>query len=215
MLNSEVIDTIMARLAGRTAASTRTIVVQELNEKIRQLERGPLKPWFLEKRITGTLPLGVDSLELPTDFLEEYEEGSFRIQLLDGKWTDPLKVDIEKLESETDGVNPGPPEGYSLFGDLFYLGPVPDVDYTYKLKYYGRTDAVADNESLVLNPWLLEFFNFVTLATAYIVAVTHLQSTDMAAKMQQELTVASDGFFRAVESRKHVNMDYLLGGSEN
>lgn len=217
MTNAEALTLMMARLAGRSAVTTRALVVQELNEKIRQLEQGPVKPWFLETLVTGTMTTGQNFIDLPSAFLEEYEEGAFRVQNLEGVWSDPdpQKVPIETLEAETDGLDPAIPEGYSLFGDKFYLGPTPDQDYPYKLKCYQRTDAVVDDTASLTNPWLLHFFNFITLATGHVVALTHLQSVEIAAKLKPELDGAYDQFWRAVESRKHVNADYRLGNSEN
>lgn len=217
MTNAELFALVMARLAGRTAVNTRALVVTELNEKIRQFERGPVKPWFMEKLLSGTVTAATATIALPADFLEEYEEGAFRIATLDGVWSDPdpRKVPIEALEKETDGLAPSIPYGYSIFGNSIYLGPTPDLDYPYKLKYYGRTDVIVDNTDPISNPWALEFFNLLSLSSAHVVAVTHLQSTDIAAKIQPELKTAYDEFWRAVESRKHVNMDYLLGDSEN
>ena len=214
MINSQILDRIMQRLT-RTAPTTRAIVLLELNEKIRELERGPVKPWFMEKSVSGVLTSLQNTLALPSDFLEEYEEGAFRIQDLQGAWSAPIKVPIERLEHETDALDPALPEGYSLFGEVFYLGPAPASAYPYKLKYYGRTTAIVDDGATTTNQWALEFFNYLTLVVAHLVANTHLQSMEIVTKIEPELAIAHSHFWRAVESRKHANADYLVGDSEN
>lgn len=218
MTNAQAFDLMMARLAGRTATATRALVVLELNEKIRQLERGPVKPWFLETFVQATMVANQNYIDLPADFLEEDDEGAFRIRNLDATpaWSDPnpQKVPFEQLEVVADTEDAAIPEGYSVFSGRIYFAPVPDQAYTYKLKYFIRTPAVVDNTDPVTNPWLLEFFNFVSLATCHIVALTHLQSAEIAAKLQPELQDAYNQFWRAVESRKHANMQYLLGDEE-
>lgn len=218
MTNAEALTLMMARLAGRSAVSTRALLLIELNEKIKQLEIGPLKPWFMEAASVGlTTTAAVQTSALPTDFIEEYEDGALRIADLDGVWRDPdpKKVSIEVLERETDGVDPALPAGYAIFGANIYWGPAPDQDYAYKLKYYKFSTAVVDDDTPIANPWLLNFFNFTTLATMHHFALLHLQGTDIANKIKPELTVAADQFARAVESRKHANMDYLLDDTEN
>lgn len=217
MTNAEALDRIMQRLAGRTSEVTRAAVLTELNLKIDELEGGEWKPWFLEKRTTGVLVVDQDYLDLPSDFVEEYEEGAF--VLLDpdtAAASYPKKVDIEWLESEClIGANNAVPSGYALFGDQFILGPKPDKAYSYRLKYLGRTDDVVDNTDPITNKWLLEFFNYITLETAMQVALTILQSQEMATKMKPERDKAKDHFWRRVVSRQMANTDPLLGNTED
>jgi len=74
---------------------------------------------------------------------------------------------------------------------------------------------VLDDANVISNPWLIHFFNFTTLAALHQFALLHLQGTDIAQKIRPERDIAADGFARAVESRKHANMDYRLGDAEN
>jgi len=214
MTNAEVLTLLMGRLV-RTAPTLRALVLLELNEKIRQLERSPSKPWFLEKEVVGVFTIGVAYIDLPADFLEEVEEGAFRVQGVIAGMGDPPEVDIDDLHSETDNTAPGMPEGYALFAERIYVGPLPDAAYGYKLKYFGRTDPILDDDLPVTNKWLLEFFNFTTLSVLMIVARTHLQSMEMATKLEPELQLAQGEFWRAVEARKHASRTYLRGNSEN
>jgi hypothetical protein len=119
------------------------------------------------------------------------------------------------LVAETDGTENAMPEGYAILGDHLYFGPTPDQAYAYKLPYYKHTVPIVDDNAEVSNKWLIDFFNYTTLATLHFFALTHLQGTEIAQKIRPELDYAFDGFARAVESRKHANMDYLLGDQEN
>lgn len=215
MLNSTAINWIMRLLAGRTAEQTRLDVVFQLNEKIRELEIGPVKPHFLEKVGTGVFVVDQDYIDLPADFIEEYEEDAFRFQDAEAAWYTPKKAIIEHLRAEYDGVDSAAPEAYAVYGDRMYLGATPDYAYTYRLLYYGHTDPVVDDDQPITNQWLLRFFNYTTLEVALHIAATILQSAEIVAKLAPVHKQAFDRFWRSVESRKIANMDPLLGNTED
>lgn len=215
MKNSEVFDSMMSRLGNRQAPLLRTQCILELNQKIRQLESAPQLPWFMASRVSGILDSTQDFIPVPTDFVREVEDGRFKVQNSQGKWKNLVKVQIEKLEDETENADPTLPEGYSLFGGNFYFGPRPDQNYNYKIQVYSRTPVVSDNASDISNPWLIEFFNYTTLSALSIVASLHVKSSEIVQAISPELNIAADGFWKAVEAREHANMDYLIGDSEN
>jgi hypothetical protein len=215
MTNKELIDLMMARLGGRTAPALRSRLVIELNEKIRQLETGSILPWFMEDKFVGDTVANQDYVDLPADFVREVEEGRFKIKNTENKWGRLIKASYEDLEDETENYDAALPEGYALFGDKIYFGPVPDLAYSFKLPYFKRTGEVIDNTSAVTNSWLLEFHHYVTLATLKVVASMHIQSAEIMQKIDPELQTAYDIFWRTIEARKHTNMEYLLTNSEN
>lgn len=212
--NAEVITNMMDRLGSRSALVLRGKVLYELNEKIRQYDSAALLPWFNESRITGNFVAAQDYIAVPSNFVREVEEGEFKVKTLDGVWKKIFKVSLEKLEAETENAIPAFPEGYAIYGDRFYFGPIPDAAYEYKFPVYIRTNVILDNNSAVTNPWLLEFYNLMTFETLDIVARVHVQSDELANKFRQPLAEARDSFVRTVEARKHANMDYLLTDSE-
>lgn len=213
--NSYYIDLILNRLTRPGSPALRPNVLVELNECVKRLERGAIKPWFLEYRHTGSFTPGQDYIDLPADFLEEVEEGQFKFRDSSNTWHKLTKVDHEFLEAETEDLDPGLPQGYALFGDRFYLGPAPLADYAYKFQYHRRTGSIPDTAVEATNRWLLEFPDLLTFDTAVRVARTYMQGTEgVLARLEPEQRRAHSEFLIAVESRKHVNRDYLLDNVE-
>jgi hypothetical protein len=223
MLNSEVLDLMMARLGDRRAPLLRARLLIELNQKIRELEKGAVIPWFLETRYEGVTVIDQDSITVPTNFLREVEDGRFRVQNIGGAWKPLKKIPLERLERLAEGWDCEeqiPPENsiplvYSLNGNRFYFAPTPDAVYPLRVQIYTRSTAIADTAVEVTNSWLLEYFNYTTLSALSIVANLHAQSMEVAQKIDKELKLAADSFWRDVEARQHVNMDYLLDNTEN
>jgi len=214
MKNSEVLDLMMKRLGDRKAQVLRAQVLIELNKKISQLEQGSTLPWFLEDRWNGQMVANQDYVDLPADFLREFEEGRFKVLNNEGKWSPLTRVSLEQLEEETDGVDPQLPAGYAFFGEKVYFGPVPDKAYQFKLPIYRRSNQILDDSNEVTNKWLLNFFNYVTLEVLHIVATLHTRDFTLATNINSELLSARDTYWRAVEARMHTNRDYLLDNEE-
>jgi hypothetical protein len=174
-----------------------------------------VKPWFLEEIAEGALVTDQGYLTLPADFLEETEEGTFEVENSEGAWTELKKVSKEKLREETANEDPALPEGYAIWGNRFLLGPTPDSTYAYRFDYFSRTEAVLDNASAVTNEWLLEFFNYTTMATLIVVAGQHIQSDAMVVKFKAEQSRNYDQFLKAVTSRQVAGRTYLLTDEES
>lgn len=215
MTNAEVLDIMMGRLGKRTAPTLRITCLQELNLAIRELERGDVKPWFLEELSEGAFVANQSYITLPTDFLEETEEGTFEVVNSEGKWTELLKVSREKLREETANEAAALPEGYAIWGNKFLLGPKPDSAYSYQFDYYSRTDAIVDSNQAVSNDWLNEFFDYTTTAALIKVAGQHIQSMEMLTKFKAEQSRYYDQFLKAVNSRQQAGRTYLLTNEES
>jgi len=213
--NSEILNNIAGRLGGRTAPTFRATVLFELMQKIYQLEQGPNPPWFLESYETGQVVIGQNYISVPTGFIREVEEHVLKVKNSDGGWFELRKCTIEDLEKATESEVNAFPQGYALVGARFYLGPTPDQNYDYKILCFKHSPQVFDNNIEASNPWLVEAYNYITLETIDIVARTHMQSSEIPEKIAAQLGQAREIFWRDVEARKHVNMDYLLTGEEN
>lgn len=215
MINTEVFDLMAGRLGRRQAPLIRQVCVTELNQAIRELERGPNKPWFLEDSAEDDLVANQGYIELPADFLMEIEEGTFELEHEADGWTELTKVARDVLRKNTANCDPAFPEAYSIWGKRFLLGPTPDQAYAYRFDYYKRTESVGDNSSTVTNDWLLEFFDYTTYFALIKVARDHLQNSAKQKEMTDAWLVAKDMYFREIEARKISNETLLLTNEEN
>jgi hypothetical protein len=97
MTNAEVITLIMRRLGGRRATELRTLVVQEFNAKVKELEVAPVLPFFCEDEYTVNLAAGAGYFQLPNDFSREVEEAPLRLTSPEGHVQFPRKVRYDQL----------------------------------------------------------------------------------------------------------------------
>lgn len=116
----------------------------------------------IRKQVTAatlTTTSGVQSVTLPTDFLE--------IENITLSSTSPpaslAVVTPEILDRKFPlGYQTGQPQVYSLLGDSINFGPTPDAAYTVALDYYARFAAL----SVTPTNWLLTNHPMVYLAGA-------------------------------------------------
>lgn len=215
MLNSEVLDILMGRLGRRDSSVLRSVCLQEMNVAIRELERGPVKPWFMETTLEGNLVAEQDYITLPSAFLMEVEEGTFEVENEEERWCDLVKVTREKIRKETRNVDPAFPEGYAIWGNRMLFGPTPDQDYAYRLDCYQRTSAMVDNGSEVTNSWLLEAFDYIAYKTLIVVVRDHIREQTAATNFADAFRFAKDAFEREVTARQMTNQTLLLTDEEN
>jgi len=224
MQNSAMLANIMQRFGNRRSLALRETVLYELNRKIEQREQGDILPWFMEAywRNTSTpsavTVAGQNFIELPPNFIREIEEGVFKVlntNVSPTKWFAMNKVSLEDLEAATESSDPQLPVAYAIFGTQFIFGPTPNAVYQLKLPYSARSLPISDNNDEATNPWIINFYNFITLDTIDLVARTHTKDPQMVQQIGPELQEATDLFWRAVEARQHVNRDYLLDNSES
>lgn len=215
MLNSAVIDTMLERLGKRRAPALRASCLSELNLAIRELERGAVKPWFLQELATGTLTANVDYLDQPLNFLIETEDGTFEVQHPDEGWKELTKVPFDKIRKETANEDAAFPEGYALWGSKFYFGPKPLLGYNYRFDYYKRTTAIADNNVECTNSWVNEFFDYTTSKALIVLARDHIQNDRMAGNMKDAFIRAENLFLKEVTAREVANETLLLTDEEN
>ncbi len=160
MTNAEMFDLIMKRLGNRTAPTLRATVVTELNEKIRFLDQADEPAWFQEEVWTVNTTANEPTLALPSDYIRDNDEGEPEIH--NGtSWDGIVKVGYNLLRQRTANAQAAVPEGFALYGEKVYFGPTPDSTYGFRLPYFKRTEAVADNNSAITNKWALNFFNFL------------------------------------------------------
>lgn len=218
MTNAEVLALMMQRFGNRSSTSLKATVLIELNQKIRQLERGPSKPWFLEDIWQGQTVANQDYVDLPSDYLIEDDEGEREIRDTNVSpiaWTKLNKTSYGKLRAQTANAEAQIPVAYAIYGEKAYFGPTPDQVYSFRIPYFKRTTEIADNTQAVSNKFLLEFFNYITLTTVDIVARTHTRDNGLVDRISKQLLEAKDEYFREVEARLHAGREYLLDDEEN
>lgn len=207
--NAENLTLAMLRLGSRSSTQLRAQLLLELNKTIRELERGPTRPWFMESRLEGSLTANQDYIALPATFLDELEEGVFRLYNTEcEKWKPLYKKDYDQVQYKSENCDAAFPEYYALHGERMYFAATPDAAYNYRWEAYVRTDAVVDNASETTNKWLIEYYDLVTLMALDKVARLHIRASQVVADIAAPLAKAQDDFWRSVEARQQINRDY-------
>ena len=120
MTNAELLDLMLLRLGANRNPNVRKSCLNELNAVLKQLEAESFQPWFLEHTFNSMLLVGADQVELPNDFIIEWEEGQLTLTDVD------LVIYPEKRVKEQlpryEWRNR--PVAYALFGNrLVFPGP--------------------------------------------------------------------------------------------
>lgn len=151
MIKSAVVDLIKMRLGNRTDTDIDTRIDAELDMAQYELEQfGIFTPWFLlSETATYTTAASEPRVPIPTDMLQEYEEGALFYAGL------PLtKHDQDYLAGRFEGADPGVPQAYALVGDYFVLYPTPDDAYELSMKYYQKDTVPSAVATGSENQWL-------------------------------------------------------------
>ncbi len=149
-----------------------TIAGQMLDEAQEYMEQNwpfePL-PWFMltEREMTSTTE-EEERVEIPGDFIQEYEEDGMWLQLPEGGERLLTKYDLDDLRQanqERFGYNPDAqqtydyPCSYALTGDYFRLFPKPLTVMTVKMIYYKKlaltVELTDENQWLKRAPYAL------------------------------------------------------------
>lgn len=211
MTFDEAIADIQRGMGYRTDLSDE--IVLELNKRMRILERRPVRPWFLLSEWHQTvLEIGEQRVQLPSDFLFEYEEGMLYIydeEDLEDPWKELTKDDEDFLRQYQ--LGDGPPEFYSIAADYIVLFPVPDDEYIIKMKYYKKDAAITTGAGT--NLWLTYAPDLLIAETGYIVAA-NIQNAVAMGRFREERAEASARFLVENESRMHDNRRYVMGGDD-
>lgn len=167
MIKSKIMDLIKMRLGNRTDTDIDTRINAELDAAQYELERfGIFTPWFLlSEEATSTTAAAESRVPIPTDMLQEYEEGALFYNGL------PLaKHDQDYLADLYYQADPGPPVAYALSGEYFVLYPTPDAAYELTMKYY-QTDTVPSDVAMgAENLWMKNAADWLLAKTGYNVA---------------------------------------------
>jgi len=154
MTRDEAVALMQIQLGFRSDQSANIILHLKLAQTM--LEKSPTKPWFLIAAEDTLVTVADDQkITVPTDFLQEAEQGVLRFVPDDADSPDD-EVDLVKdsydvLRKNFRTTASGEPQAYALFGGYFYIFPVPDDVYTLHLIRYGQDTVLSTN---VENNWL-------------------------------------------------------------
>jgi len=152
MLRSTAIASIARRLGNRTNLDS-AILTELQATQVTLEEDHAIRPWFLLTEIaSATTTASEERVQLPTDFIGEYEYGTLYVydSSAEDPWIELAKDDYDDLVAYHKGAT-GQPQSYALTGNYFRLFPTPDAAYTLKMLYYKK-DTTLDSD--IENQWL-------------------------------------------------------------
>lgn len=172
------------------------------------LEQHHWLPWFLETEIATTLTVpGEERLQLPVDFLGEIEEQAlWWYNEAESPAMIPLKkMTYDDLLQRYSGQ--GSPKAYAVGAEYFFLGNIPDREYTLKMRYLAR-DAVLDTN--IQNKWLKYASDVVAAELGVVLAEKHMQHAELALAFRTDAKAAWDRLYVAHVARQEVNMNRVM-----
>ena len=208
MRRDEAVDLLMGRLGSRNHAATRQDAINEMvYVQTNLLEGDPTLPWFLLSESTQTTTtIDEERVALPSDFLQEWEEGALYIVTDDGDTVGMVKDDWDRIKARVTGS--GQPEYYAIGGNYFFLRKVPNKAYTLIMRYYAREASVAgtygaavDTDGNIENNWLKWASDWFIAETGIIIARQYLQSEPMLKLFVEQ---------RAVAKKRLVDKDTIM-----
>lgn len=209
MIRDSVVDIIAQRLGNRTDLTDAIIAEMQLAQEMRLEQSGTILPWFLATEYTEVETVaGEGRLVLPDDFICEVEDSGFWILNPDNAvWIELKKRNEDDILNKY-GVIPDMPQMYSLVGEQFTLGPIPDAVYTLRMKYYAKDESLATN---IENKWLKYAADLVIAEVGYVMASKHTMDDALAQSYLADKGVAWNRLNMMNETRQHANRDYSMG----
>lgn len=154
MTRDEAVAAIKLQLGFRSNQDSNIVTCLQLAQT--QLELQPTKPWFLVSEDSfKRLTVSETRLTLPSDFLQEHEDGCLYYVPDDADGPEDhvllAKDDYDVLKGNFADTASGPPQAYAILGKYFRVFPVPDDTYVIRMTYYKQDTVLSSN---VENGWL-------------------------------------------------------------
>jgi hypothetical protein len=216
MTRDEAVDLLMGRLARRSSLVTQQDIINEMAfVQSFILEGDPTPLWFLLTESAETTTLADDErLPVPSDFLQEWEEGSLYVsETSGGDLTSMVKDDWDTIKEKIKGS--GKPEYYDISGDYFLLRKVPNDAYYITMRYYARAASLAGvygDAANVENKWLEHAADLLIAEVGVIIANQYLQSKTMVELFLRQAGTAKDRLIRKDTIMKEVNKQRFMEG---
>lgn len=190
-------------------------IIANMQTQQTKLELMPTKPWFLVEHLASLATVsGQAYVALPTDFLEEYEEGGLYLVDPDsdpvGQLVDIEKDDFDQLTRAFKGEPAGRPAAYALVDDRLWLFPTPDEAFGLKFSYYRKGILLAND---VENEWLKWVPELLVGKTARVMAAALRDAN--AIKLCDDMIRESMMLLENQnEARKHARREMQMGGPQ-
>jgi len=216
MTRDSIVDIILQRLGKSNDTTLRDEIINEMvfvQEHI--LEQGTLKPLWLVSEVTTTTTVADDErLQLPTDFLQEWEEGTLYLydSTADDPWIELDKDDWDSIKAAN--TEAGKPVAYDIAGDYFLLSPTPDDTYTIKMRYYAKDTSLAGtygDAANIENNWLKYAGDWFLGEVGAIIAAQYQQSDQQAAVFYNQAAKGKDRVWRNDIANREANKDRTMG----
>lgn len=207
MVKSKLVDLIKMRLGNRTDTEIVVRINAELDMAQYELERfGLFTPWFLlSTDVTLNTVAGTASVSIPSDMLQEYEEGALFYNGL------PLrKHDPDYLAVLYQGVGQAAPQMYALVNDDFVLYPTPDQVYNLTMKYYQADTIPSGLADSGENQWLRHAADWL-LAKAGKAVARYIKDADAVQKFAEDEGAAEKRVYTVHVDRAERNSPRVMG----
>ncbi len=199
MVRDAAVDLLMLRLGKRRDTALRVSIISELviaQEDL--LEKDATLPWFLvsEKTTLATIASN-EEVALPSNFLQEWEDGALYIVNDSGTEVELLRHDWDKIKGDTTGE--ALPKYYDIVGSNIALEQVPDKVYTLYYQYYKKDTSLAGTyggAGNTENLWLQWAGNLLIAHAGFVLASQYLFSDKMADAFNKQITRANDALAR-------------------
>jgi len=208
MTRDEVVALIALRLGNRTDQDTN--IVNELKYVQTKMEEMSELPWFMLSAWESIPTIASqDYVDLPSDFLLEWEQGT--LQLLDpdsGEYIPLTKDEYQFLHNKYRDEDAAQPKAYALVGATYALFPTPDIVYTMRHRFFEADTVLSTN---VENDWL-KYAPDVFLNRAGMTMAQNLRDKDALSAFTAEYGDALKRMWDKDEARKSAGIEYVMGG---
>lgn len=216
MLRDKAVDLLMNRLGQRRSATTKDQIIGEMafvQETL--LEGNATQFWFTVKDSSGLATIvDTEAVALPSDFIQEYEEGALYITKTDGALAEIGKEDWDVIAIHSQLLGTGLPTHYALEVDNILLKKTPDLVYLLQMKYHATQTSLAGvygDSANVENNWLKYASDWFIAEVGMILAGQYLQSDKMVQMFQGQSQKALDRLIKKntsiAEGNRIRNMD--------
>jgi len=210
MTRDEISDLLAQRLNNRTDLVARINSELVLAQSMRLEQNGLFYPWFLVTEYSAEMTeMDENRVPIPSDFLSEIEDVGLWVQNEVEEWVPLVKGDEDDLMSRL-GSTSGRPTSYALIGEHFSLFPIPDDNYTIRMRYYAAQPALTSN---IENGWTKYAADLLIAEVGEAIAAFHMQNPALAAEFTKSKAAAWARLGIAHEARIHANREYTMGGN--